>query len=192
MPLRDEPDARRRILGTACDLFYTEGIHAVGVDRVVREAGVAKATLYTHFPSKEALVAAYLDVRSDQWEHEIRARIADRRVHGADGIAEMFALLGETAREPDFRGCPFINAAAEYPHPGLVAARIADHRQRMRALVGDLVDDADAPSRDAVVESIVVIYGGSMVAAYLDASTDPIAVGAAAIADLLARPAAES
>src|SRR5246127_3761763 len=108
-------DVRDRILATASDLFYQHGIRAVGVDFVVEKAGVAKTSLYRHFGTKDDLVVAFLQ-RMDQefwqtWE-TVTAQHAD------DARAELHAQLawiGERASQPDYRGCPQINIAAEFP-----------------------------------------------------------------------------
>ena len=106
---------RDRILETASALFYAEGIHAVGVDRVVEESGVAKATLYQHFRSKEELVAACLRQRSAEWRRHVAEPILLRAGDPASRVAKVFDALSRSLSMPDFRGCPFINAAAEFP-----------------------------------------------------------------------------
>src|SRR4051794_1140020 len=98
----------------ASALFYAEGIHAVGIDRIIAEAGVAKATFYHHFVSKDELVRAYLV------EEYQRQRDALEAVHRAAAdpraaLLGIFELLVDNAANPRFRGCPFTNAAAEYP-----------------------------------------------------------------------------
>src|SRR5579863_3787658 len=100
---------------TASALFYAEGIHAVGVDRVAQEADVAKATLYQQFRSKEELVAACLRQRSAHWQRHLAEPIRARAGSPGDRVARVFDLLGRGLSAPEYRGCPFINAAAEYP-----------------------------------------------------------------------------
>lgn len=165
--------ARERLLDVAYRLFYTEGIHAVGVDRVIAEAGVAKATLYAHFASKDELVAAYLARHSDRWAAAVEQRAALARSAPATPIAlTPFDVLAERAAGPDYRGCPFINAAAELPGPGPVADQIAAHRRRVRATFSVLIGE---PGSDlALLAMIVALYDGAMSAAYLD--RDPTVV----------------
>src|SRR5215472_8692437 len=101
--------ARERLLAAADELFYAEGVHTVGIDRVIEHAGVAKATLYNTFGSKEELVRAYLEQR-----HQARMqRMADglaRFDTPRDKLLGVFDVMGETFRQPTWRGCAFINA----------------------------------------------------------------------------------
>ena len=109
------PAAGERIVRAAGDLFYAEGIHAVGVDRVCAEAGVAKATLYQQFRSKDELVAACLRRRAEQWRASVAGPVLARPGSAARRTGAVFGRLGESFAAPGYRGCPFINAAAEYP-----------------------------------------------------------------------------
>src|SRR3954471_1305237 len=111
-PRRESP-ARRRVLDTALALFYAEGIHAVGIDRIIAEAGVAKATFYHHFPSKDDLVCAYLREQIGA----VRRHAVPRGETPEEKIVAVFEAIGEVTCRPGFRGCAFINAAAEYPDP---------------------------------------------------------------------------
>ncbi len=181
--------ARERLVEAASRLFYAEGIHAVGVDRVIAEAGVAKATLYTHFASKDELVAAYLARRSDRWAAAVLARAAS--AGSAPGVSAPMALaafdvLAERVSSPDYRGCPFINAAAEFPGPGPVADQVAAHRRRVRETFAELIGE---PGHDlGRLATIVALYDGAMSAAYLD--HDPTVVDHArrAAEELLRHP----
>src|SRR5262249_27825528 len=135
-----ESPARRRVLDAASALFYAEGIHAVGIDRVIAEAGVAKATFYHHFPSKDDLVCAYLR------EQDGRIREA---LSPSDGPATLSDVLGEFACAPGFRGCAFINAAAESPDAGHpVRQVIPEHRRWFRELLRDLLARTGHPDAD--------------------------------------------
>ncbi len=169
------PSARERLVEVASRLFYAEGIRAVGVDRVIAEAGVAKATLYAHFASKDELVAAYLARHSDQWAAAVTQRVATTRRAPA-GSTPMalaaFDVLAERASSPGYRGCPFINAAAEFPEPGPVADQVAAHRRHVRETFSDLIGGTDRDPR--LVTMIVALYDGAMSAAYLD--RDPTVV----------------
>ncbi|GAB2845228.1 TetR/AcrR family transcriptional regulator [Actinocorallia aurea] len=117
------PDARTRILATATRLFYAEGVHTVGIDRIIAEAAVAKATFYHHFKSKDALVCAYL---AEQYGLQ-RAGLTALPGQGRAKIEDVFARIAEVSSQPGFRGCPFLNAAAEF----------ADPAHPVRAIVGD-------------------------------------------------------
>src|SRR5690606_26224714 len=107
-------EARTRLLDTASRLFYTEGLRAVGIDRVIAEAQVTRATLYRHFPSKDDLLVAYLS----QVDERIKAGMAAARASGddADGVIRLVAeAISDDIQRPGFRGCAFLNAVAEYP-----------------------------------------------------------------------------
>lgn len=108
-----ELSARERILVTAHDLFYRDGIRATGIDRVIEQSNVAKVTFYRHYPSKNDLILAYLNYRHDTWMRWLRETLAR---HTSSGSTPLDALLGTFAEwwnRPDYRGCAFINAAAE-------------------------------------------------------------------------------
>lgn len=183
------PSARERLVEVASRLFYAEGIRAVGVDRVIAEAGVAKATLYAHFASKDELVAAYLARHSDRWAVAVEERVAPARsapVASTPVALAAFDVLAERAASPSYRGCPFINAAAEFPEPGPVADQVTAHRQRVRETFSHLMGE---PVRDpGLLAMIVALYDGAMSAAYLD--HDPTVVDHArhGAEELLRRP----
>ncbi|WP_374336317.1 TetR/AcrR family transcriptional regulator [Leeia sp.] len=124
--------ARERILTAAHDLFYQQGIRATGVDRVIAAAGVTKVTLYRHFPSKQALVMAYLDYRHQLWMNWLDAALLR---HGGPAVSPATCLthtMQEWFTAPDFRGCAFINAVTELAHewPEVTACCRA-HKQDM-------------------------------------------------------------
>lgn len=161
---------RDRILETASALFYAESIHAVGVDRVVEDSGVAKATLYQHFRSKEELVAACLRQRSADWQRHVAEPILLRTGSPASRVTRVFDTLSRSLSMPDFRGCPFINAAAEFPgQDGPVATVIQGHRAQVRELFAELVFPVAPTSRRRdLVDQLVLLYDGMMISAQLD------------------------
>jgi AcrR family transcriptional regulator len=158
--------ARDRVLDTATRLFYTEGIHAVGVDRIVTEAGVTRATFYRHFPSKEELVRSYVE----HWDAGVRAQVA-AAFPGltAQRALELFVVrLGEEMCRPGFRGCPFINAAAEYPDPASPVARaIAAHRAWLRGTFAQVLAESGAAGPEQKAELLMLLRDGAMVGAAL-------------------------
>jgi AcrR family transcriptional regulator len=160
--------ARRRVLDTAARLFYAEGIHTVGIDRIIAEAGVAKATFYHHFPAKEALVCAYLTEQSELQ----RAAAQGLRASDAaplDKIFTVFEVIGEMGCGPGFRGCAFLNAAAEYADPGHpVRVVISAHRRWFRDLLCELLTDARHPDAERTADLLVVLRDGLTVGSYLD------------------------
>jgi len=161
-----------RLLKTARTLFYAEGIHAVGVDRLVTEAGVTRATFYRHFPTKEALVEAYLRAT----DADLRRAVSDALAHDdpQQALQALLDLIGHTTNAPEFRGCHFINAAAEYPdatHPVRIA--ITDHRAWFQETVTGLAARTGHPDPAEAGRILVLLHDGALAAAQLD---DPAAV----------------
>jgi len=157
---------RERILEVADELFYGRGLHVVGIDEIVARAGTAKATLYAHFPSKDVLIATYLSRRSEDWRRYMNEQLALRGGTPAEQIDAVFEILAESCATPGFRGCPFINATAEYPdpeHPGRVVAE--SHRRWVRDLLAGLAGDAGVDNPDALAGQLVLLYDAAMVGA---------------------------
>lgn len=177
--------ARQRVLDTATRLFYAEGIHAVGVDRIVTEAGVTRATFYRHFPSKEELVRVYIQA----WDQEIRAEAAAGLGSGltaAQLLAVLVERLGQEMCGAGFRGCPFVNAAAEYPDPRHPVSRaIADHRAWLRELITRLLDGAGLSEPGRRADVLMLLRDGAMVGAALGDPAATAASLAGAVAELL-------
>ena len=176
--------ARRRLLETATRLFYAEGIHAVGIDRIIAEAGVAKATFYKHFPSKDALVVAYVE-EIDRLGREAVAALSARSPRAM--IAVIMGRIGEAAVAGDYRGCPFLNAAAEYPDPAgpvrrAVNARRGWYQETLREL---LVADGD-PAPGITAALLVAVSDGLLESAYLDDRDDIAALVREGLARVLA------
>ena len=172
MATRTTPDgtsaARERLLTTASELFYREGIHSVGVDRIIAEAGVTRATFYRHFPSKESLVEAYLGVE----DASIRAAFGAAEASGAEPGPLVGIVIEELANDVarhHTRGCPFINAAAEYPDADSGVRRaVAQHREWFRTELEQLLGAADAADPVQAAAELVLLRDAAMVGGYLD------------------------
>lgn len=159
--------ARARLLSTATRIFYAEGIHSVGVDRITAEAQVTRATLYRHFSGKEDLVLAYLG----QADQGIREQTASARASGRSAVDSVRAVaksITEGIQSPGFRGCAFLNAAAEYPDPANpIRQAVLAHRQWFLNTVTDLLAQVgDAPA-DAAGRHLVMLRDGAMAAGCL-------------------------
>jgi AcrR family transcriptional regulator len=181
--------ARERLLAAANELFYAEGVHTVGIDRVIERAGVAKASLYATFGSKDELVRAYLQARSELRRQRISERIM--QFDGArDRILAIFDLLGELAADPKFRGCAFINASAEGPRKETKSSQVcADQRAWTRGLLTSLARDCGVADPEALGAQLAILYDGATVGAAMD--RDPqVAARARAIAATLVDAAA--
>lgn len=163
---------RERILAAADVLFYAEGIRAVSADRIIAEAGVSKVTFYRHFPSKDELVLAYLRGRAE-FERSLVERA--RAAHAGDPAAALAAFaeaIAETSCAPGFRGCPFINAAAEYADPAHpVRQTVAAHRAWFTAVLAQLLTELGVADPDHAVEHLMMLRDGAMVGGYLGAVT---------------------
>ena len=164
---------RQRILDVADELFYGQGIRAVGVDTIVARSGAAKTTLYAHFGSKDELVAAYLDARSIRWRAHLSTQLELRSLSSRDRLLAVFDILGEGCAGPAYRGCPFINATAELAdttHPA--QAVITEHRAWVRALLRDLAASA-APNPAEVAAELQLLYDAVLVTAQVEGGADP-------------------
>ena len=163
-----EPAAslRDRILATASALFYREGVHAVGVDLVVKESGIAKTSLYRHFGSKDSLVTAFLDQEDQdfwsQWD-----RIAD--CYEDDPKGELEALLhwmDVRLRRPGYRGCPQLNVAAELPDPAHPARRVAAaHKEKMRRRLSSIAERLQLNDPEKVGSQLALAFDGAFISA---------------------------
>ncbi|WP_169582894.1 MULTISPECIES: TetR/AcrR family transcriptional regulator [Microbacterium] len=163
--------ARERILDTAFRLFYAHGPRGVGVDTVIAESGVAKATLYKHFPRKDELVLAYLDKVDQTWFGQLRAAA---RAAGEDPRAQlvgMFDALASAARREGYHGCAFINTAAESEVGSDVHARTVEHKRVVRAWVADLARRAGAENPDQLARQLTTLLDGGLASGVLDADS---------------------
>jgi AcrR family transcriptional regulator len=177
--------ARRRLLDTATRLFYAEGTRAVGIDRIIAEAGVAKATFYNHFPSKDDLVLAYIE-EQDRLGREAVAGLPKQRPRKM--IAAIMGRISDAAVAGGYRGCPFLNTAAEYPDPGSPVRQAIDARRAwyhgvLRHLLAE--DGDQAPSVTASL--LVALSDGLLETAYLDDPKTIPSLVREALARLLAR-----
>ena len=172
-PPKGEPSARERILATANELFYRDGIHATGVDTVVERSGVSKTSLYRAFRSKDELIAAFATERDQSfwawWD-----RIEER--HAEDPRALLEALLSGIAKligHSAFRGCPFLNLATEFPdsnHPGRVVA--AGNKEEMRRRLATVVAELGVSEPDRVGSQLALLINGAMVTGLVTVPTD--------------------
>jgi len=160
-----------RLVATASELFYREGVRAVGIQRVIEEAGVAKASLYAHFDSKDDLVAACIDQRTAAWRAHVETRLRDSSLDARGKLLAMFDVQVERIRDPEFRGCPLQSLSAEIAAPDHPAKRVlAGHRQWLRDLFTALVTEAGLQPAAEVVGALVVLYDGAAAVALVDGS----------------------
>ncbi|EJT01930.1 TetR/AcrR family transcriptional regulator [Rhizobium sp. CCGE 510] len=161
-----------QILTVAGALFYSEGIRAVGIDRIIDEAKVAKATLYRHFPSKDHLVAAYLQQRHDRvigsLHEALKTEAAPR-----NQLKLIFERLYEKADSPEFRGCAFALAVAEHGDSERVVSVARAHKRMVAGIFRDIVSKADI-NADQTAAHLALLYEGAL--ATVAVGRDPQAV----------------
>ncbi|MCK2244030.1 MULTISPECIES: TetR/AcrR family transcriptional regulator [unclassified Crossiella] len=164
-------EPRERLLATASELFYAEGIQAIGVDRLVKEASVTRATFYRHFPTKEDLVVAYLRGKHEEIRGGVEAAVA-----GQDPATALHLMLGAFAQAscgPGFRGCAFLNAAAEYPDPQApVRVLVREHRGWFHDGLRGRLTEAGHPDPGHAATALVLLRDGIMSGGYLDQPAD--------------------
>ena len=167
------PTAPERVLEIASELFYGEGINTVGVDRILKESDVARASLYSTYGSKDQLLRAYLQNRSHGWQALVAETLPTRWGTARDRIVGIFEMLTEWFEAPGYHGCPFINASAEAASNLAIQGVRDDHRAWVRALFTGLARDAGARDPEALSAQLVLLYDGSMAGAQLDRSAEP-------------------
>lgn len=180
-------EVRERILRTASDLFYREGARAVGVDLVVERAGVAKTSLYRHFRTKDDLIAAFLEREDEefwrQWE-------SIAQLHRSDAHAELDAhmrWIGERLGRKNYRGCPQLNMAAEFPdanHPARTTA--VSHKRELRRRLKGIAERLSVRRPDELAAQLVLLINGAFVSSQVIAGDEAVPVLLAASHALVA------
>jgi AcrR family transcriptional regulator len=175
--------ARERLLSAAEELFYREGINTVGIDRIIEHAGVAKASLYDCFGSKEELIRSYLSARHESRRQRITEGLK-RFTTPRERLLGVFDIQSETFRANNFRGCPFVRASAEVKPDSAVRVVCDESREWLRALFIDLAKDAGARDPEDLADKFLLLYDGAAVAAQMDKSKDA-AASARAVAEMV-------
>ncbi|WP_441250915.1 TetR/AcrR family transcriptional regulator [Kitasatospora sp. McL0602] len=165
--------ARERLLVAAERLFYEEGIRAVGIERILSESGVGRASFYRHFPSKDDLVVEVLRRRDANW----RAWLADRVESSGLGAEEQPLALFDGLRErftaDDFRGCAFINTMVEEADLGSPAHHVAhEHKERVIAYLDGLLDGAGYQDHEGLARQLALLGDGAIVTALREGTPD--------------------
>ena len=152
---------RERIIETASALFYERGVHVVGVDEIVERSNVAKSSMYRHFRSKDELVAAYVQAEDEafwrRWDEIVQA--AD---DPASSLRAVVTWIGEKIERTDYRGCPQLNVAAEFPdveHPARAVA--TNHKRELRRRLAVLVGELGIAEPDAVTDALWLMIDGA-------------------------------
>ena len=164
---RPRLSARERLLAAADELFYENGVNLVGIDRIIEHAGVAKASLYDCFGSKDELIRCYLQRRSERRQARIRERMA-RFEDPRDKILTVFDLLEETVTQPNYRGCAFQRAGAEAGAGSTIKGACDASRTWIRTQFTELARAAGAHDPESLGRQLVLIYDGAAVSAHVD------------------------
>jgi AcrR family transcriptional regulator len=167
------PSARQRLLETADRLFYAEGVHAVGIDRIIEEAGVAKGSLFYNFSGKDALVAAYLEGRQ-QSRRERTEHYLDAVSDPVEKLLAVFDALDEAAHRPTYRGCPFANASVEAAEGSAELAALESFRGWLREMLLSLAVEAGYDDPAAVADRVRLLYDGAVANAQLDSHPEAV------------------
>jgi AcrR family transcriptional regulator len=159
--------AKQRLLEAADDLFYTEGIHTVGIDRVIAHAGVAKGSLYYSFTGKDELVHEYLTHRHGNWAERVSAGV-EAHTDPRARILAVYDVLGTLFAQPGYRGCAFMNATAEAAPDSVEAQAATTFRAWVHTLFLDLATDTDARDPKQLADTLVLLYDGAVATAQMD------------------------
>jgi len=182
--VRRRPGAER-LLATASELFYREGIRAVGVDTISEKAGVSKRTLYNRFGGKDELIAEYLRRRDERWRAYL-GEVTDGAVGPEEKLLAVFGAYGEWLVGDDFRGCAFANAVAEIPdpdHPARIVAR--RHKEGVRDHLAALAGDAGFGEPGDLADRLLLLLEGATATAAMRRSGEPLDVARSTARELM-------
>ncbi|WP_162622701.1 TetR/AcrR family transcriptional regulator [Salinisphaera orenii] len=190
---RQTTDVRDGILDATEQLFIMQGYCATGINQIIYEAGVAKASFYHHFPSKVALAEAFIQRRHERWFQAAEQRLAWEE-GPRDKLLALFELWTDQIRDEGFRGCLFVNMAAEFPnYESPIRQRIKAHKESVRALIADLLSDYADSQKQAKAwvpdaDTIYLLYDGALVETQNFQADWPIHSANRTVARLLAEP----
>lgn len=179
--------ARQRILETADRLFYKEGIRAVGIDRIIAEAEVAKMSLYKHFPSKDDLILAVLKYREENVLAFFGSAMERHGKRMKDKLRAFFAALKDWFESPGFRGCAFQNAAVELADPAHAGTQfVRDHKRRFQEFLAGLIEESLGKGAAKVAPAVGLLVEGAIVTAVIQGLPDAVDVARDAALKLVA------
>jgi len=168
------PSKRDQLVRKALEVFYRNGFHATGMDMLVVETGVSKTSMYKYFKSKEELIVAVLKLRDENFRNWFINRIEELASTPRDKLIVMFDALREWFAQPDYCGCMFINASAEYQnldHP--IHMQAAEHKRLLFDYFLGLAKDTGASDPSALVRQLLLLKEGAIVTAHLGHTKDP-------------------
>lgn len=176
----------QRIFETACELFYRRGIRAVGVDEIVKQAGVTKPSLYRAFSSKDELVAACLAESASECRKAIETLLAETKGGPREQLRALIAYYAQAIAKPDFRGCPLSNMAVEFPEPNHPGREVLESRKsEIRGTIASLTRQLPVRDPDALADGLVLILEGAMASHHIFGSQGPSSALASAAEALI-------
>jgi AcrR family transcriptional regulator len=175
---------RERLLAASDELFYRDGVHSTGIDAIIEKAGVAKGSLYYIFGGKDELVAAYLRGRLETWRQAVKAAQASA-ADPDQKILAVFDAIADYVSLPEYRGCPFHNAAAEAPAGEAHQMAIKDYRTWLRQSFLQLAADTRVSDSEALADALIVLYDGALATTGTAESARSTAMTAKRIARLI-------
>lgn len=161
--------AKERILRVADELFYREGVRAVGIDRIIMESGVAKASFYRNFPTKDDLVVAYLDLHRRRNLETIEHARQRHPESVLEQLRYLMEYIAERMKRPDYRGCAFMNTAVEFPETGHPShAKALESRKDVWDQVAEMAKAAGLPDYRGLTEQLRMLWSGAVMVAYIN------------------------
>ncbi len=160
-----EPSARERVLVTATQMFTREGVHGTGINSVIARSGVAKDTLYKHFPSKQDLVLAVVRRRDQDWLGAMQQQVSVAPADPAGRLLAVFDVLDAQLDDPAYLGCLFLTTSTDYPDPEHQVRRAsAEHKARVRAYLTELAEHAGVAEPVALGSGLMLLLDGAICA----------------------------
>jgi AcrR family transcriptional regulator len=153
-------DTQERILSTACRLFYTQGYNSTGINQIIDEAKVAKASLYQYFPSKENLLAEYLRIAAEDTNKTLQAAV-DKQKTVKDKVIAVFDFLLKRTRQPEFNGCDFLNIVSEVPKENkMIRAIIKKQKDHIRSLFAEILEPE---GKEALADEFYLLFDAALI-----------------------------
>lgn len=182
-------DSSTKILQTASRLFYEQGYHVTGINQVIAEAGVAKASFYHHFSSKEELCIAYLDKRHEDWFSWLQQEV-EQNENDQERLLSLFTFLERWLPNSNFRGCAFLNIASEFPSPdSKIRLLVVDHKNALQDYITQLVDRLNISPRKKntamLANLIYLLFEGAITKSQIYRSTGSIEAAREAVRQLI-------
>lgn len=161
------------ILQTASELFYSHGIKATGIDTIVKASGIAKMSLYKYFPSKEDLVVAHLHKSAADFRSHLKAVVESRPRQPKDKLLAVFEVFTQLLSSPGFRGCPFINAVAEFADPGNPVQQCsAEFYRTFKDILSEFARQANISQTDKLSNQLIMLITGAMMAEQINPGSE--------------------